>query len=203
MKILPGIVYTILLGLLLNSCNEVAKIQSVEGRKSIQRTTVTQTSPVVKTGTSTLDKYKKRVEELGGSRVEGATVSNADGSLTCSLKNWSLIGVFRHKTLIITEGELVFKITNRGQNSQKFVLPELLILDKEGKVLTPYNPFRKLQGIDLELNPPLESGQTREVKRPLKFRIGWHTVKLKTCRWLKTDSQYFDIYPELKNYSIP
>lgn len=65
MKILQGIVCTILLGLLLNDCNEVAKIQSVEGRKSAQSTTVAQIPAVVESEqsskTSTQQKPSQKV----------------------------------------------------------------------------------------------------------------------------------------------
>lgn len=192
-----------LIGLLLGACSWSIRTLPVLAQKNGENTAVVQTPQVVETGTPTPDKYKKRVEELGGSKVEGATVSNADGSLACSLKNWNLIGVFDNDRLFTTEGEFVFKITNRGRNSQKFVLAEQLILDKEGNVVTQSNPFRKLQGELLELNPPLKSGQTREVKRGWKYALHWNTVTLKTCRWLDAYSQYFEIYPELKNYPMP
>lgn len=192
-----------LIGLLLGACGWFVQTLLFQTQKNGENTAVVQTPAVVKTGTPTLDISKRRVEELGGSRSEGATVSNADGSLACSLKNWSLIGVFEDDKLSTTEGEFVFKITNRGQSSQKFVLAELLISDKEGKVVTLSNPFRKLQGQRLKLNPPLKSGHTRDVKRLWKYATGWYTVKLKTCRWLAASSQYFEIYPELKDYPMP
>jgi hypothetical protein len=121
----------------------------------------------------------------------------------CTLKNWSLKGIFEDERIITSQGDFVFETTNQGQDNQEFVLVELLIKDRQGKVLKPFNPFKELQGGLLKISPPLASGQTREINWVRKNVTGLHTVELKTCRSLKSSSQYFEVYPELKDYPMP
>ena len=146
---------------------------------------------------------QRRIEKLAGSKSKGETVSNANNSLECTLKNWSLVGIFNNNQLVSTEGEFVFEIANYDSKSHENVLAELLVFDKQGNVVKFSNPYQKLQGQLLDFSPPIESTQTRVAKREWKFGNNWHKVILKNCQWLESESQYFEIYPELKNHPIP
>jgi hypothetical protein len=171
--------------------------QAVEGQND-----VVSEAPVTKPESSTSDASRK-VEELAGSKSEGITISSTDGSLSCTLKNWSLKGIFEGEKMITSQGDFVFETTNKSQDGKEFVLVELLIKDRQGKTLKPFNPFKELQGSLLNLSPPLINGQTREVNWMRKNVTGFHTVELKTCRSLKSSSQYLEVYPELKGYPMP
>lgn len=181
----------------MNSCNNVEKPQPVKESNNTSSTSVTQTLPSV-TKTKPSVTKKPVIKEIAGSKTEGKTILNADDSLACSLKSWRLIGT-------AGQGEMVFKITNRGKKSRRSVLVEVLILDQKGNDIRPINPFRKLQGESLSLEPLLQKNQTREVEFMRKHQINWHKIELKTCRWLEKNKrgEYEDIYPELKNYPMP
>lgn len=148
-------------------------------------------------------KEQRKIKKIAGSKSEGKTITDASNSLECTLKKWSLVGIFDNNQLIYTEGEFVFEITNRDSKSHKIVLAELLVLDKKGNIVKVSNPHQKLQGQLLDFSPPIKSVQTRVVKREWKFQKNWHKVTLKNCQWLESESQYFEIYPELENYPIP
>lgn len=150
-----------------------------------------------------LSKKQRRIEKIAGSKSKGETIADANNSLECTLKNWSLVGIFDDDQLISTQGEFVFEITNLDSKSHKIVLAELLVVDKQGNVVTFSNPHQKLQGQLLNFSSPIESNQTRIAKREWKFAKNWSKATLKNCQWLELESQYFKIYPDLENYPIP
>jgi hypothetical protein len=152
---------------------------------------------------SVVNKNDRVVKKIGGSSVAGKKIFNPDESLSCSLKSWELIGVFRNEQLRTTQGEFVFEIKNYAPEKRSWVIFELLILDEKGNVQTTSNPFRDLQGEIIQINPPIEQGQTKTLVRGWKYRSGWHNVTLKTCQWANSGADYFEKYPELKNYPIP
>ena len=143
------------------------------------------------------------VKKIGGSTDSSDVIFNKDRSLSCSLASWELVGVFDNNQLVTTQGEFVFEIKNHGSKSQDWVIFELLILDEEGNILTTSNPFRKLQGEILEINPSIEKGQSKLLTRGWKYRQGWHKVSLKSCQWANSHDSYWKKYPELKNYQAP
>jgi hypothetical protein len=194
--------YLTLICLSLGACSiQRAFFLDLEGQNKGVAQDVAQT-PATETKPST-SSTSETVEMLAGSEVEGLTISSADNSLACTLKSWSLMGVFDDKKMITTEGEFVFETTNRGQEDQRFILVELLAKDKQGKILKFSNPFRQLQGELLEINPPLKGDQTKEIKLMQKYVLGLHEVELKTCQYLASPDQYFEVYPELKDYPRP
>jgi hypothetical protein len=194
--------YLMLVCLSLGACStQRAFFLDLEGQnkgvaQDVAQTSATETKPSTSSESRT-------VEVLAGSEVKGSTISSTDNSLACTLKNWNLKGIFDDKKMITTEGEFVFEATNRGQEDQRFILVELLAKDKQGQVLKFSNPFRELQGHLLEVRPPLKSDQTKEVKLMKKYILGLHEVELKTCRHLASANQYFEVYPELKDYPAP
>ena len=143
------------------------------------------------------------VKKISGSNIAGEKVFNSDKSLSCNLKSWELIGVFKNNLLGVTQGEFVFEITNHAPKNQNWVIFELLILDEEGNVQETSNPFRDLQGEIIKINPPIEPGQTRTLIRGWKYRTGWHDVTLKSCQWADSPAEYYEKYPELENYLSP
>lgn len=145
----------------------------------------------------------RTVEKIEGSTEQGDIIFNKDKSLSCSLENWKLIGVFDNGNLITTQGEFNFKITNHDFKEHNWVLFELLILDKQGNIITTSNPFRDLQGEILQIKPSIISGKTRFLIRHWKYQNEWHDVKLKSCQWANSFDDYWKKYPELKNYLVP
>ena len=145
---------------------------------------------------------QRKIEKIAGSELKGETITNTNNSLSCTLKKWNLVRILDNKKIIST-GEFVFEIVNHDSKSHKFVLAELLVLDKKGNVIKFSNPYQSLQGQLLDFSPPIKSTQTRVAKREWKFVKNWHKATLKRCQWLESESQYFEIYPELENYPIP
>ena len=158
-------------------------------------------SPVTKS--SFVKSNMRTVKQIGGSVNSGDIIFNENKSLSCRLKSWELLGVFNNNQLVTTQGEFVFEITNHNLKNQNWVIFELLILDKEGNVLTTSNPFRKLQGEILGISPPIEKGQSRLLVRGWKYQSGWHDVTLKSCQWVNSPDDYWEKYPELKDYPAP
>ena len=145
----------------------------------------------------------RTVKQIGGSTDRGDAILNEDNSLSCSLENWKLIGVFNNGNLITTQGEFNFKIINHDFKEHNWVLFELIILDKQGNIMTTSNPFRDLQGEILEIKPPIISGNSRVLSRYWKYHNGWHDVELKSCQWANSFDDYWKKYPELKDYPAP
>lgn len=195
-----GYIYAI--GLIWSACNFFIATSAIEtsadkqNTESLSKSSKLEANLFAQNGTPII-----RFERLRGSTEKGEIITNEDQSLSCSLKSWQLIGIFKDNILARTQGEWVFEITNNSSKSQTFVLPELLILDKRGNALTVSNPHRELQGEFLKFEPPIEKGETREFTRKLSYRSNWHEVKLKTCRWLEKGSEFWEIYPELKDES--
>ena len=146
---------------------------------------------------------KRIVKKIGGSTDSGDVIFNKDKSLSCGLASWELVGVFDNNQLVTTQGKFIFEITNYDSESHDWVLFELLILDDEGNVEITSNPFRDLQGEILKVQPPIKSGNTRHLSRGWKYRNGWHNVTLKSCQWANSYEDYWNKYPELKDYLAP
>ncbi|MEL7409438.1 MAG: hypothetical protein AAFN00_21250, partial [Cyanobacteria bacterium J06558_2] len=128
---------------------------------------------------------------------------NLQDKVLSVLKSWKLIGVFNGNNLSTTEGEFVFEITNLDSKSHKWILFELLILDEEGNVQITSNPFRDLQGEILNISPPIDPEKSTLLSRVWKYRNGWDKVTLKSCQWVKSPDDYWEKYPELKDYPAP
>jgi WG containing repeat len=104
------------------------------------------------------------------------------------------------------EGELTFTVTNLNQNeSKKGVFLELELYDQYNQPLLFHNPFRVIQGRDIDFTPPLKGGETRRIKIGWKFMLTNRIKKviIKNCEWLNSEEDYFERYPELKDVVIP
>ena len=138
------------------------------------------------------------MRRLSGSQNRGTTVRDREQSLACTLEKWQLIGIFKNGQIANTKGELTFEITNHSSKAQRFALGELLFLNDRQRALTVSNPHRQLQGQFIKFEPPLKPGETRTYTENIWYESGWDKVELKTCRWLKTGKEYWEIYPEIK-----
>lgn len=145
----------------------------------------------------------RRIEILGASTNSGEAIFNEDRTLSCKLKSWELIGIFKGNQLITTQGEFIFEIKNLDSETHKWVLFELLILDDEGNVQITSNPFRDLQGEMLRINPPIDPKESRILNRGWKYRDGWNKVTLTSCQWANSPDDYWKKYPELRDYPAP
>lgn len=188
-------------GLIWSACNFFLATSAVEYSTDKEDTDSLSTSSVIEANLFTQSEQPplRTFGRIAGSTEKGETITNQDQSLACTLKSWQLMGIYKDNVLVKTQGELVFEITNNSSQSQTFVLPELLVLSEQGQVLTVSNPHRELQGEFIKFEPPIKKGETREFIRKLSYRSGWNEVTLKTCRWLEKGSEYFEIYPELKD----
>lgn len=197
MKNIKYICIIVIFNCLLSACSSNFTTYDKDLRNVINNNQATENTRLI------VDKNDRVVRKLGGSNVTGEKLFNSDKSLSCSLKSWELIGVFVNEHLRTTQGEFVFEITNHAPKDHNWVIFELLILDEKGNVQITSNPFRDLQGESIQINPPIEQGQTRTLVRGWKYRIGWHDVTLKSCQWTNSGADYFEKYPELKNHPIP
>ena len=87
--------------------------------------------------------------------------------------------------------------------SHDFVLFELLIVDNKGNILTTSNPSRDLQGVILEIKPPIKKEESRILIRGWKYQQGWHNITFKSCQWANSYQDYLGKHPELKDYQAP
>ncbi|MEM9217075.1 MAG: hypothetical protein AAGD25_22355 [Cyanobacteria bacterium P01_F01_bin.150] len=125
--------------------------------------------------------------------AEGTPAAEPREDPACTLASWEQ----PNEEDIVGTGFLTFDISNPDGNlPQSSVLVEVLMLAEDGSPMQFNTPVRDVQGILLELEPPLEAGETRQVEWFRKYLTEWASVDLQACEWLSPD-EYWNKYPEL------